>query len=208
MYAFIKFLWYFLSRVLIWAAAVGLIALAFFMAMDYMNASILTKDGLQVRAQVVIEGSDPSTLTKVFSKTFLENDTLINSDAYRPYKVSDFDYSAECNFVLVFPWQSYITLQVTEKVSDISAQVTPESDSGLSPNPPAWENAIYNIKLVRYEGSWRIVSMQKIETLPSSTPYPSPSESSSYSESPSSSESSLFSESPSPSQSPAETETP
>lgn len=194
MYSFFKFMWYFLSRVLIWAAAVALVVLAFFMAMDYMNASILTKDGLQVRAQVVIEGSDPSTLTKVFSKTFLENDTLINSDVYRPYKVSDFDYSAESDIVLIFPWQSNVTLRVTEKVSNMSAQVTPDEDSGLPANPPAWENAVYDIKLVRYEGSWRIVSMTKIETLPYSTPIPSPTESAI--ESPAAAESPVLSETP------------
>jgi hypothetical protein len=185
MYTFLKFLWYLLSRILIWAAAVGLVVLAFFMAMDYMNASILTKDGLQVRAQVVIEGSDPSALSKVFSKNFLEKDTLINSDAYRPYKVSGFDYSAESDIVLVFPWQDYITLRVTEKGTNISPQVTPDADSGLSPTPPNWENAVYDIRLVRYEGSWRIVSMTKIETLPSPTPSPSLSESALITESPS-----------------------
>jgi hypothetical protein len=124
----------------------------------------------------------------VFSKSFLENDTLINSDAYRPYKVSDFDYAADSGFVLIFPWQSSVTLRVTEKVTNISAQVIPDTDSGLAPNPPAWENAVYDIKLIRYEGSWRIVSMKKLEVLPSPTPYPSPSESPSELQSPAVSE--------------------
>ena len=67
---FLKFFWFFLSRVLIWVAAAGLVVLAFFMAMDYMNASMLTKDGLQVRAQVVIEGSDPLDIDKSIFKVF------------------------------------------------------------------------------------------------------------------------------------------
>ena len=141
-------------------------------------------------------------MTKVFSKSFLENDTLINSDAYRQYKVSDFDYSADCNVVLIFPWQSSVTLRVTEKITNLEAQVTPDEDSGLSPTPPNWENAVYNIKLIRYEGSWRIVSMTKIEVLPSPTPFPS------ASESPSDSESLFPEESPTPEESPAVSETP
>lgn len=173
MYAFFKFLWYLLSRALIWALGVGLVVLAFFMAMDYMNASTLTKDGMQVRAEVVIEGSDPSTLTKVFSKAFLESDTLLTSNAYLPYKVSDFDYKADSNIDLIFPWQDSVTLRITEKVSNIQAQVTPDPDSGLSDSPPAWQNAIYDVKLVRYEGGWRITSMSTVKILPPS-PTPTP----------------------------------
>ncbi len=171
----LKFLWYLFSRLLVLAAAVGLIVLAFFMAMDYMNASILTKDGLHVRASVIIRGSDPTTLSKVFSKSFLENDELLDSDIYQQYKVSDFDYDAEISFALVFPWQNSVTLQVTEKVTNITAQATPATESGLSETPQPWENAVYNVTLVRYEGSWRVVSMELIEILPSPSPSPSPS---------------------------------
>ena len=163
LYVVLRFLWYLLSRLLIWTAALGLIVVAFFMAMDYLNASILTKDGMQVRADVVIKEADPTTLTKVFSKSFLENDTILNSDVYQQYKVSDFDYSADTSFALIFPWQDSVTLRVTEKVSNIVAQVTPAEDSGLPETPLPWRNAVYNVTLARYEGSWRIVSMETFE---------------------------------------------
>lgn len=177
MYTFFKFLWYLFSRVLIWAVAIGLVVLAFFMAMDYMNASILMKDGMQLRAEVIIKGADSSTLTKVFSTSFLEKDTLLNSDAYLPYKVSDFDYSADSDVVLIFPWQDSVTLRMTEKISNIEPQVTPDEDTSLNATPPAWQNAVYDIKLVRYQDSWRITGMTTVKQLP-----PSPSPSPSYSD--------------------------
>jgi len=170
MYSFLRFLWYLLSRILIWGAAASLVIFAFFMAMDYMNASTLTKDGMQLRAQVVIKGSDPSTLTKVFSKTYLQTDTLLNSSVYRQYRVSAFNYSADCDFAFVFPWQNTVTLRMTEKVSNIQAQTTPDPDSGLPENPPDWKNAVYDIKLARQEGSWRIISIETVEILPAPSP--------------------------------------
>lgn len=173
MYSFLRFLWYLISRVLIWAAAVGLVLLAFFLAMDYMNTSTLIKDGMHLRAQVVIEGADPSALGKVFSKVFLENDTLLKSSAYRQYKVSDFDYNADCVFTLIFPWQDNVTLRMTEEVSNIQAQVTPDPDSGIPGNPPVWNDAIYDIKLTRTEGSWRIISITTVQTLPANSHSPS-----------------------------------
>ena len=175
LYVVLRFLWFLLSRIIIWAAAAGLVVLAFFMAMDYMNTSTLTKDGMQVRAEVIIKGSDPSTLSKVFSKSFLQNDTILNSDLYQPYKVSDFDYDASASFALIFPWQNSVTLTVTEKISNIVAQVTPDTDSGLRATPPLWKNAVYDVTLVRYEDNWRIFSMKTIQVLPSATPSAAPS---------------------------------
>ena len=172
MHVVLKFLWYFFTRLIIWGAAAGLVVLAFFMAMDYMDVSVLTKDGMQVRAEVIIKGSDPTTLTKVFSKGFLENDEMLKSTAFQQYQVSDFDYSAESDIALILPWSNTVTLRITEKVTNISAQAAPGTDIALSENPPAWRNAVYDVQVVRYEDSWRIVSMKLVRELPAPTPTP------------------------------------
>lgn len=170
----LRFLWYFVSRLLVWALAIGFIVLAFFAAMDYMNVRILTSDGLQVRAAVIIQGEDPTTLSKVFSKGFLEQDTMLNSDKYQDYLVSDFDYEIEIGFALILPWQNTAKLRVTEQVSKIKAEVytSNEKTETVSETPPAWENAVYDITLARYEDNWRIVGMEQIEVLPQPTPSP------------------------------------
>lgn len=173
MQVLLKFLWYLFSRLIIWGAAVGLVFLAFFMGMDYMDASVLTKDGLQVRAEVIIKRSDPATLSKVFSKGFLENDAMLKSSVYMQYQVTGFNYGADTGFALIFPWQNTVTLRVTEKVTNIKAQLAPGSDASLSETPPEWKSGIYDVHLVRFEDSWRIVSMKLIETLPAPTPVPS-----------------------------------
>lgn len=169
----LKFLWYLFSRLVIWGTAAGLVLLAFFMAMDYMNASTLMKDGMNVRAEAIIKGSDPTTLAKVFSKSFIENDEMLKSTAYQRFRISDFDYSADTEIALIFPWQSTVTLRVTEKVTDIVALPTSGEDESEDETPPDWKNAVYDVQLVRVEDSWRIVSMKLVKVLPAPTPLPS-----------------------------------
>jgi len=172
----LRFLWYLFSRILIWALAAAFVALSFSAAMDYMNVQILVKDGLQLRAKVIIQGEDPTALSKVFSRSFLEQDTLLTSSVYRSYSIKNIDYSARVDFHLIMPWQNAVELTVTEEIRRIDGTLSggAEQNSTLSETPPPWQNAIYRVRLVRYEGNWRIVSMTQVEALPSPTPSPTP----------------------------------
>jgi hypothetical protein len=49
----LRFLWYVFSRILIWAIAAALVVLVFYAAMDYKNAQVLVKDGLQLRPMLL-----------------------------------------------------------------------------------------------------------------------------------------------------------
>jgi hypothetical protein len=172
----LRFLWYLFSRILIWAVAAAFVVLSFFAAMDYMNAQILVKDGLQLRAKVIIQGDDPTALSRVFSRSFLEQDALLTSSVYRSYSIKNIDYSAKVDFLLILPWQNAIELGVTEEITRIDGTLAggAEKSSTLSETPPPWQNAVYRVRLVRYEGNWRIVSMTQVEALPSPTPSPTP----------------------------------
>lgn len=172
----LRFLWYLFSRILIWAVAAALIVLSFFAAMDYMNVQILVKDGLQLRAKVIIQGEDPTALSKVFSRNFLEQDALLSSNVYRSYSIKNVDYNAKVGFQLIMPWQNAVELTVTEEIKRIDGTLAggAEKSSTLSETPPPWQNAVYRVRLVRYEDNWRIVSMTQVKALPSPTPSPTP----------------------------------
>ncbi len=171
----LRFIWYLISRLLVGAAIVALVVLSFFAAMDYMNVQTLVKDGLHVRADVILTASDTTTLSKVFSKSFLESDDLLHSNPYQPYDVSGYNYNADVDFTLIFPWNNTVTVEVTEEVTGISGDLYATSDTTLSETPPLWVNAVYSITLVRYEQNWRIVNMERNLILPAPTPSPSPS---------------------------------
>ena len=170
----LRFIWYIFSRLLTWAIAITLVVLSFFAAMDYMNVRILVQDGLQARAATIIEGEDPTTLSKVFSRSFLEQDELLNSDAYQLYDVSDYDHNTQVGFTLILPWQQQATLTVTEEVTNIDAELYVATEDGANVTPPQWQNAVYDIHIVRYQDNWRIIGMDVKEVLPSPTPSPTP----------------------------------
>jgi len=168
----LRFAWYLISRLFVWVAIVPLILLSFFAAMDYMNVRILTSDGLEVRAGVIISGDDPTPLSKVFSKRFLENDAMLNSEVYRAYIVSDFDYDLTIPLAFIMPWKDSVVLRITEEVNNIDAKIyaSAENTANIEDTPPAWKNATYDLTLVRYENNWRITDMQIIETEPEDSP--------------------------------------
>lgn len=168
----LRFIWYLFSRILVWAAIVPIIVLSFFAAMDYMNVRILTSDGLKARADYIIKGDDPTQFSKVFSKGFLDSDDMLHSNVYRQYIVSDYDYDIKIPIVIIFPWKKTVTLRIEENVDDINAKIYSgtENTTDINETPPEWQNAIYDITLVRYEDNWRIVSMELVELLPESTP--------------------------------------
>lgn len=172
----LRFTWFLLSRIFLACCIVGLIVLSFYAAMDYMNVQVLTKDGLNLRADVIIKGDDPTSLSHMFSKNFLDNDMLLKSDTYRPYIDSHYDFKADTDFILIFPWQNTATLRVTEEISKIRGELFMMTDSavGLPETPPEWDNGIYDITLRRFEDNWRIVSMELVELLPKPPPTPTP----------------------------------
>ncbi len=172
---FLRFLWYLVSRVLIWGAIVPLVLLSFYAAMDYMNVRILTSDGLEARAGVIIAGDDPTPLSKVFSKGFLDSDTMLYSNLYRQYIVSDFDYTIEIPIVVIMPWRDTVVLRITEQIDDIEAEVyaSVENSASVSETPPEWNNATYELTLVRFENNWRIVSMEEMQEEPTGSVAPS-----------------------------------
>ena len=172
----LRFFWYLFSRILIWAVAAALVVLSFFAAMDYMNVQILVKDGLQLRAKVIIQGDDPTALSKVFSRNFLEQDALLSSNVYRSYSIKNVDYSAKVDFQLIMPWHNAVELNVTEEIKRIDGTLAGGAEKSSTPSetPPPWQNAVYRVRLVRYEDNWRIVSMTQVEALPSPTPSPTP----------------------------------
>ncbi len=172
----LRFLWYFFSRLILIALIIGLVLLSFFAAMDYMNVQVLIKDGLNLRADVVIKGNDPTALIKVFSKNFLEHDMLLNTDAYRPYIVSSYEHNVKTGFAVILPWHNTVKLRVTEEITKIRGELYVIADQTVELNetPPEWDNAVYDITLMRFEDNWRIASLELVEMLPKPPPAPDP----------------------------------
>ena len=182
-----------LKRLSIYLCILLLIVFVFFICLDYMNISTLVKDGFSKRAEIIIEGEeDPSTLVKVFTKTFLDNDPKLFSSTYEDYTISSYSYSMDTQFSIIFPWQSEVTITAIERVPYIDGSLVETTESVTeedgsvsivtkSQTPPEWQDAKYSIRLTKEEEGWRIAEMTLLEklekdTIVQTTPSPSPSQ--------------------------------
>lgn len=55
-----------------------MLVIAFYMAMNTANITILLKDGMAMRAEVVMMEENPEQLSKYFEDNFLQVDTVLN----------------------------------------------------------------------------------------------------------------------------------
>lgn len=171
-----RFFKYLLSRIIILGIAAAFVVLSFFVCMDYMNVNILIRDGFYKRAATVMQiNGDPSILVKVFTKSFIDKDTLLSSHEYDDYIIRGFNHKLDVDFKLIFPWDRYIQIDITEKIPDIDGELPSEEedDSAKSIQPPLWQDARYRLTLARDEDNWRITGMELLEKLPKPVESPS-----------------------------------
>ncbi len=170
---FFRFIRYFLWRILMLAVIVGLVALSFFVCMDYMNVNILIRDGFYKRASTIIMGDDPSILVKVFTKSFIDKDTLLKSQVYNGYVIRGFNHSMDVDFVLIFPWDRVIHVNIAERIPYIDGELPQEQYEGeadKSEQPPVWQDARYRLALQRDGDNWKITDMEMLEYLEKPAP--------------------------------------
>jgi len=174
-----RFFRYLAGRLVLLGIAVGLVILAFFVCMDYMNINVLVRDGFYKRAATIIMEEDPSVLVKVFTKSFIDKDTLLKSRTYADYVVRGFNHKVDVDFRIIFPWDNVVEVTMTEKISYIDGELPeesiPEGATGVDTAPPEWQDGRYKLTLVRAESVWKIAGMELVEALPKPEPSPSPS---------------------------------
>ena len=131
-----RFLWYIAKRLLGVTLLFGALIIAFYMAMNTSNILILLKDGMALRAQVIMMEEEPASLTKFFQEDFVRLDTALNVGLSSESPYADYD--------------------ITEA----------EANDPSSVYPPAWSTSRYRATLVRENGRWKIASLKLMETLP------------------------------------------
>lgn len=170
-----RFFRYFFGRLLIWAIAAALVILSFFVCMDYMNVNVLIRDGFYKRAATIMHiNEDPSILIKVFTKSFIDKDTLLKSDIYDAYVIRGFNHKLDVDFKLIFPWDDTIQVDITERIPYIDGELPVSSedtkDTGETIKPPEWQDGRYTLTLARDQDNWRITAMELIKKLPKEEP--------------------------------------
>ncbi len=175
-----RLLWFIASRLVIVSVVIGLLILAFYLAMDTSNIFLLLKDGMQQRAGVILTRKDADSLTNYFTNEFLLNDETLNiglsdNSPYAYYNITGFTYDLSMESMWAWPWDDSATATIVERVPRINGKVL-SSKAKLAPSeaPPGWYGGRYVVTLKRIGGQWKIAGLRQTEIIVEPTPTPKP----------------------------------
>lgn len=167
----------YILRVALWVAlAVALILFAYNFARDMSNIYIISTDGMQKRASVVLNKDNDVALEDFFAAAFIAKDTALNAGEYEDYYIRDFDYKLSIQWMWVLPWNDKGKVTVREQVPIIDGEMLSEKmPQGATEKilPPPWVGAIYDLTLTREAGGkWLISEIKKTDDVYQETPLP------------------------------------
>lgn len=171
-----RLLWYIAKHLLAVTIIFGALIIAFYMAMNTANITILLKDGMALRAQVVMMDKDAEDLTKYFQTDFVRIDTALNigmsdQSPYKNYTVNGIDHRVTMEWMWCWPWDDTAHADFVESVPKIDGRIKSSLRAETEANnpdklyPPAWTSARYRATLVRENGRWKIASIKQLEVI-------------------------------------------
>ena len=171
-----RFLWYIAKHLLALTIIFGALIIAFYMAMNTANITILLKDGMALRAQVIMMDREPQELTKYFENEFVELDAAINlgvsgTSPYANYSITGIDHRIQMEWMWCWPWDDTARADFVETVPKIDGRIKSSLRAETEKNnpdkvyPPSWQAARYRATLIREGGRWKISSIKLLETL-------------------------------------------
>jgi len=164
--------WYVLRTLLVVTLVVVLCLLAFVTAMNLSSIYILVTEGLELRAECILQEGDVNALTEYFSTEFVEKDIALYEGRYQYYTVSNFLYKLEVRGISMLPGGNSATMEVYEKLLSVAAKANEDAPEWAV--FPEWVPAIYDVKLQRMDGRWYITDMILVQSSPVEKPLPSP----------------------------------
>ena len=161
-----RFIWFFARKLILWSVLLGVLICGFYMAMNVANIYVVLNDGLEKRVDVLLTRQQAEDLNKYFYADFLIQDTALEgalngNTAYVDYNITGFDYDLTIERLWAWPWDTYATCTVVERVPAIQGNVIPSRRSEVSARIPRYQGGRYDITLVKVGGEWKIVGMQQ-----------------------------------------------
>ncbi|MDO4483158.1 MAG: nuclear transport factor 2 family protein [Clostridia bacterium] len=155
----------------------GLMTVTFYYAMNLANVQVILKDGMALRARVVMLTAEESELGKYFQQSFLERDTALQTvhngtSPYQNYNIRGIDHRLDMDFTWIWPWDESVKVDITERIPRIDGRAKGSAAEALVAQygdkalyPPQWQAARYRVVLVKENGQWRIKSLTLLNTL-------------------------------------------
>ena len=172
-----RFVLYLAGRLLLITVLLGLLTVTFYYAMNAANIYIILKDGMAMRAQVIMMGETPDGLTKFFQSSYLQRDenlqtALEDKSPYIYYTVRGIDHRLEMTSMWCWPWENTARAEFKETIPRIDGRV---NGKYLEPakalygegydTPPGWQGAKYTAQLVKENNQWHIKAISVKELM-------------------------------------------
>lgn len=166
-----RFVWYLAGRLLLVLMVLSLCVVTFYYAMNAANINIVLKDGMAMRAKVIMMGEDADELSKFFQLNYLQNDenlqrAIKGQSPYQYYTVRGIDHRLNITWLWCWPWENTARVTFTERIPRIDGRVNGNylsqakalyGDDYMS--PPRWQDATYTAVMVKENNQWHIRSI-------------------------------------------------
>nr|MDD6335973.1 hypothetical protein [bacterium] len=165
----LRFLWYWIKVLAAIAITMALMGWGFFTAMNISNIWILMNEGLEVRAQTILQDGRAEDMKSCFTDKFIQSDPLLVVGTYDQYLINSFEIRVSVHWVWNWPWQNTATATVTERIPAMDGTAKSEavtSNPNFSKTPPKWPAGKYKVKLVKEKDGWKIDAMELIGEVP------------------------------------------
>ena len=123
-----RLVWYIASRLVLVCVLCGMLVCGFYMCLNTVNIYVILNDGLEKRAEVILTRQEAEKLNFYFHADFLSTDPALEgafdgSSVYDDYTITDFDYELKIEKLWAWPWDSYATCTVVERIPSITGSV-------------------------------------------------------------------------------------
>jgi len=173
-----RFVWYLASRLFILLALLSFAVVTFYYAMNATNISVILKDGMALRAQVIMMDEDSDELSKFFQTNYLQRDenllqALEGESPYAIYTIRGIDHRLQLTWMWCWPWDTTAKAEFIERIPRIDGRINRAyEETAISlygednyESPPDWQSARYTATLVKENDQWKIRSIQVKELL-------------------------------------------
>ena len=169
-----RLIWFIVTRLVLVCILCGMLVCGFYMCLNTANIYVVLTDGLQRRAEVILTRENAETLNFYYHADFLATDPALEgafdgTSVYDNYSIKDFEYDLKIEKLWAWPWDSYATCTVVERIPSIDASVISSRRSENLPAKPSWQGGRYDITLVKQNGEWKINGMQQRTVLMEAT---------------------------------------
>lgn len=161
-----KSIWYVLRTLIIAAAIVGLCFAVFVEGMQVSNLYILVTEGLDARADVIINDLEPDELTLYFTDEFIANDNALYTGEYTGFTVASYDYRVDIRSFFVLPWSVKASMTIDDNLAAINAAADSVGEDETPPELPEWTSGRYEMVFTKVGSRWYISGMGLVKIDP------------------------------------------